>query len=79
MRSGGGWRWIYTEAGGVCACGDVDGWKREVVAGEATTTWSEPESVGRSMLGGAVTTTSSTTAEPHEVLPFRPWMHHHLA
>ena len=43
MRSGGGWRWIYTEAGGVCACGDVDGWKREVVAGEATTTWSEPE------------------------------------
>ena len=26
MRSGGGWRWIYTEAGGVCACVDVDGW-----------------------------------------------------
>ena len=64
-----------------CAWMWMDGsWKkREVVAGEATTTWSEPESVGRSMLGGAVTTTSSTTAEPHEVLPFRPWMHHHLA
>jgi len=38
-----------------CAWMWMDGsWKkREVVAGEATTTWSEPESVGRSMLGGA--------------------------